>query len=78
MDKEKILQTVLTLAVIGSLALVAGAIVTGGDSEWDSTQQVASWREAAQRRGNQPPGEPVVPPAPDVPAQPEAASPPAP
>ncbi len=73
MDKERILQTVLTLAVIGSLALVAGAIVTGEDSEWNSTQ-VASWRDAPQRRAN-PPAE-VAPPAPDVPVQPESASPP--
>jgi hypothetical protein len=73
MDKERILQTVLTLAVIGSLALVAGAIVTGNDSEWDSTQ-VASWR-AQQQRAN-PPAERVVPPAPDTAAQPESASPP--
>jgi hypothetical protein len=72
MDKERILQTVLTLAVIGSLALVAGAIVTG-DSDWDSTQ-VASWRDAPQRRAN-PPAE-VAPPAPDVPVQQESASPP--
>ena len=75
MDKEKILQTVLTLAVIGSLALVAGAIVTGEDSEWNSNQQVASWREAPKGRAN-PPAEPVVPPAPDMAAQPESASPP--
>ena len=74
MDKERILQTVLTLAVIGSLALVAGAIVTGENSDWDSTQ-VASWRDAPQRRSN-PPAEQVVPPAPDTAAQPESASPP--
>ena len=75
MDKERILQTVLTLAVIGSLALVAGAIVTDDNSDWSSTQ-VASWRDAPQRRAN-PPAE-VAPPAPDTAAQAESASPPAP
>ena len=75
MDKERILQTVLTLAVIGSLALVAGAIVTGENSEWNSTQ-VASWRDAPQRRAHAP-AERVVPPAQEsMAAQPESASPP--
>lgn len=73
MDKERILQMVLTPAVIGSLALVAGAIVTGESSEWQSTQ-IAGWRGAHGDRTN-----PQAPPPASAPelAQPEVAPAPA-
>ena len=49
MDKERILQMVLTLAIVGSLALVAGAIVTGQSDEWDA-RDMAGWRQSPAGR----------------------------
>ena len=62
MDKERILQVVLTLAIVGSLALVAGAIVTGQSEEWDS--QIAGWRQSQIDKRPVPPNDVNPPRAP--------------
>jgi hypothetical protein len=63
MDKERILQMVLTLAIVGSLALVAGAIVTGQSDEWNS-REMAGWRQSQGDRRIVPPNDVTAPKAP--------------
>jgi hypothetical protein len=63
MDKERILQVVLTLAIVGSLALVAGALVTGQSDEWNS-REISGWRQSQADRRAIPPNDMEAPKAP--------------
>ena len=75
---SRILQVVLTLAVVGSLAMVAGSIVTSQNSDWEGNE-LAGWRMSqAQRKAEHvPPPGGMEQPAPD-PNVPPLVPPPAP